>query len=204
MIDSFNPYRESAYETDLKSILSRVEELRGQGAEVICLTLHWGEEYNTHSVAWQQKMAQQLCDAGVELIIGHHPHVLEEIEVLTSTVTGKQTLVYYSLGNFLGNWNYGSLGTAGKAQDGVIARITFLKTADGVSIEKGEYIPTYVVRVPKGSGLQHLIVPILPGLADPVGYQTTTAEMQTSYDRINKILGTCIGSAEIPVMESAS
>ncbi len=202
-IDSFNPYRESAYETDLRSILSRAEELRRQGAEVICLTLHWGEEYNTHSVAWQQKMAQQLCDAGVDLIIGHHPHVLEEIDVLTSEATGKQTLVYYSLGNFLGNWNYGSLGTAGKAQDGMIARVTFLKTSDGVIVEKGEYIPTNVVRVPKGSGLQHLIVPVLPGLADPAAYQTTAAEMQASYDRISKILGPCIGTEEIPVREAA-
>ena len=204
LIDSFNPYRKAAYETDLRFILSRAEELRRQGAEVICLTLHWGEEYNTHSVAWQQKMAQDLCDAGIDLIIGHHPHVLEEIEVLTSAVTGKQTLVYYSLGNFLGNWNFGTLGTAGKAQDGMIARVTFLKTANGVIIEKGEYIPTYVVRVPKGSGLQHLIVPVLPGLSDPASYQTTTEEMQASYDRINKILGTCIGTAEIPVMEAAS
>ena len=204
LIDSFNPYRASAYKTDLQSILSRVDDLRRQGAEVICLTVHWGEEYNTHSVAWQQKMAQDLCDAGVDLIIGHHPHVLEEIEVLTSAVTGKQTLVYYSLGNFLGNWNYGTLGTAGKAQDGMIARVTFLKTADGVTIEKGEYIPTYVVRVPKGPGLQHLIVPVLPGLADPAAYQTTADEMQASYDRINKILGTCKGTDEIPVSEAAN
>jgi len=204
LVDSFNPYREPAYERDMTAIFQRVAELRSQGAEIICLTLHWGEEYNTHSVAWQQKMAQQLCDGGVELIIGHHPHVLEEINVLTSAVTGKQTLVYYSLGNFLGNWNYGSLGTAGKAQDGMIARITFLKTADGVTIEKGEYIPTNVVRIPKGSGLQHLIVPVLPGLSDPASYQTTAAEMQASYDRISKILGPCIGTDEIPVLEAAS
>ncbi|MEI8199481.1 MAG: CapA family protein [Eubacteriales bacterium] len=204
LIDSFNPYREPAYERDMAAIFQRVDELRRQGAEIICLTLHWGEEYNTHSVAWQQKMAQDLCDGGIDLIIGHHPHVLEEIDVLTSAATGKQTLVYYSLGNFLGNWNYGSLGTAGKAQDGMIARVTFLKTADGVTIEKGEYIPTNIVRIPKGSGLQHLIVPVLPALSDPAAYQTTTAEMQASYDRINKILGPCKETQEIPVMEAAS
>jgi len=203
LIDSFNPYRESAYQMGLDAILARADELRGQGAEIICLTLHWGEEYNTHSVAWQQRMAQDLCDGGVDLIIGHHPHVLEEIDVLTCTATGKQTLVYYSLGNFLGNWNFGSLGTAGKAQDGMIARVTFLKTADGVTIEKGEYIPTNVVRVPKGSGLVHLIVPVLPALSDPAAYQTTAAEMQASYDRISKILGPCSGTDTIPVMEAA-
>jgi len=204
LIDSFNPYREPAYESDMLAIFQRVDELRRQGAEIICLTLHWGEEYNTHSVAWQQRMAQDLCDGGVDLIIGHHPHVIEEIDVLTSAVTGKQTLVYYSLGNFLGNWNFGSLGTAGKAQDGMIARVTFLKTADGVTIEKGEYIPTNVVRIPKGSGLQHLIVPVLPALSDPAAYQTTTAEMQASYDRINRILDLCTGTNEIPVTEAAS
>jgi poly-gamma-glutamate synthesis protein (capsule biosynthesis protein) len=148
-------------------------------------------------------MAQMLCDGGVDLIIGHHPHVLQEIDVLTSTVTGKQTLVYYSLGNFLGNWAYGTLGTSGKAQDGMIARVTILKTEDGVTIEKGEYIPTFVVRVHKGSGLQHLIVPVLPASLDPSAYQTTENDMLASYKRINKILGPCVGSAEIPVMEAA-
>lgn len=203
LINSFNPYSASAYEKDLKAIIARVDALRLQGAEMICLILHWGEEYTTHSAAWQRDMAQSLSDAGVDLIIGHHPHVLQEIDVLTSEVTGKQTLVYYSLGNFLGNWSYVTLGTAGKAQDGMIARITFLKTSDGVFIEKGEYIPTFVVRLPKGSGLQHLIVPVLPGLADPDAFQTTENEMQASYNRTHKILGPCVGSAEIPVVEAA-
>lgn len=203
LISSFNPYREVSFATDLKVMLLRVEALRDQGAEVICLVLHWGVEYNTHSSAWQREMAQKLCDGGVDLIIGHHPHVLQEIDVLTSTITGKQTLVYYSLGNFLGNWAYGTLGTSGKAQDGMIARITFLKTEEGVTIEKGEYIPTFVVRLPKGSKLQHLIVPVLPASLDPSAYQTTEKDMLASYKRINKILGPCVGTAEIPVMEAA-
>jgi hypothetical protein len=86
----------------------------------------------------------------------------------------------------------------------MIARITFLKTSDGVFIEKGEYIPTFVVRLPKGSGLQHLIVPVLPALAEPDAFQTTENEMQASYNRTHKILGPCTGSAEIPVLEAAS
>jgi len=204
LISSFNPYKEPAYDKDLEAILLRVSALRQQGAETICLTLHWGEEYQTHSVAWQQKMAQQLCDAGVELIIGHHPHVLEEIDVLTSAVTGKQTLVYYSLGNFLGNWAYGTLGTSGKAEDGMIARITFLKTSAGVTIEKGEYIPTFIVRISTGSGWKHVIVPVMPALSDPAAYQTTAGEMQASYNRTHKLLSSYTGTAEIPVMEAGS
>jgi poly-gamma-glutamate capsule biosynthesis protein CapA/YwtB (metallophosphatase superfamily) len=203
LINSFNPYREAAYEEDLKAMLIRVDELRLQGADLICMVLHWGNEYTTRSVKWQRDMAQELSDGGVDLIIGHHPHVLEEIDVLTSTVTGKQTLVYYSLGNFLGNWAYVTNGTAGKAQDGMIARITIVKNADGVTIEKGEYIPTFVVRLPKGSELQHLIVPVIPAISDPDAYQTTVEAMQASYKRTNKILGECTGTPEIPVLEAA-
>jgi poly-gamma-glutamate synthesis protein (capsule biosynthesis protein) len=100
LVCSFNPYREDAYAKDLAAILSRVNQLRSDGAEFICLSVHWGEEYNTKSVQWQRDVAQDLADGGVDLIIGHHPHVLEEAEVLTSQVTGKNTLVFYSLSNF--------------------------------------------------------------------------------------------------------
>ena len=204
LIDSFNPYRDDAYQKGLDEILLRVRALKAGGAEAIVLSIHWGEEYQTKSVAWQEKMAQDLCDGGVDVIVGHHPHVLEEIDVLTSSLTGKHTLVYYSLGNFLGNWNYGTLGTNGKAQDGMIARITFLKNADGVTVEKGEYIPTYVVRIPKNGGLTHFIVPVLPALSDPDAFQTTDKEMQESLDRIRVILSPCKGISDLPVLEASN
>jgi hypothetical protein len=57
--------------------------------------------------------------------------------------------------------NFGTLGTSGNAQDGAIARITLLKTEEGVRIELAEYIPTYVVRVPDGNCLTHYIVPVM-------------------------------------------
>ncbi|MBN1892650.1 MAG: CapA family protein [Clostridiales bacterium] len=203
LINSFNPYRSDAFETDLEAIIDDVERLRREGAEFICLILHWGVEYTTRSAAWQQEMAERLCDAGVGLIIGHHPHVLQEIEVLTSEKNGNQMLVYYSMGNFLGNWAYVSLGTNGKAQDGMIARITLVKTEDGVRIEKGEYIPTFVVRIYEGAILKHYIVPVLPALDDPEHYLTTSDAMNASYDRTHKILGSCTGTKSIPISEAS-
>ncbi len=203
LVCSFNPYREDAYQRDLAAILARVNQLRSDGAEFICLSVHWGEEYNTKSVPWQRNVAQDLADGGVDLIVGHHPHVLEEAEVLTSSVTGKSTLVFYSLGNFLHNMNFGTLGTSGNAQDGAIARITLLKTDEGVRIELAEYIPTYVVRVPDGNFLTHYIVPVLKGLIEPEAFETSTEEMQASYDRIHKILGESTGTEQLPIIEAA-
>ncbi len=202
LIDSFNPYRAESLARDMKAMLKRVAALREQGAEIICLSLHWGNEYQTRSGSYQRQMAQQLSDAGVELIIGHHPHVLQEIDVLTSKTTGKPTLVYYSIGNFLANMDYNTHDTAGKAQDAVIARITLHKGSSGVNIELGEYVPTHVVRVPKGSGLQHLIVPVLPALADPAAYQTTQKEMQAAATRISAILGQSQGNEILTVKQT--
>ena len=202
-IDSFNPYRKDTYEQDLSDILLRVDKLKDQGADIICLSVHWGEEYMTQSVTWQRDMAQRLCDGGVDVIFGHHPHVLEEINVLTSAVTGKETIVFYSLGNLLSNMNYGTLGTFGKAQDSAIARVTIHLENDVVTLEKGEYIPTYVVRVTDGGILHHYVVPVLEAMSSPDAYLTTLTEMESSYERIRKVLGPCTGSDTLPIYEAS-
>lgn len=202
LIDSFNPYRDAAFERDMAAMIGRVDALRSQGAEFICLALHWGEEYQLHSSNYQRTMAQQLCDAGVDLIIGHHPHVIQEIDVLTSTASGQRTLVYYSLGNLVSNQQYNTGDSNGNAQDGILARVTLLKKGGEVSIEKGEYIPLHVIRVPKGDGIRHFIIPALAGLETPDDFQTTAQEMQASLTRIGKILGDSTGTDEIPVLQA--
>ena len=57
--------------------------------------LHWGEEYQLISSSSQRKLAHSLIDAGADLIIGSHPHVVQEIEKY------KGKLIFYSLGNFI-------------------------------------------------------------------------------------------------------
>jgi poly-gamma-glutamate capsule biosynthesis protein CapA/YwtB (metallophosphatase superfamily) len=204
LINSFNPYRPAAYEKDITAMLERAAVLRSQGAELICLSLHWGNEYKTRSSSYQRQLAQRLCDAGIELIIGHHPHVLQEIDVLESAATGRSTLVYYSIGNFLHNMDYDTHGSSGNAQDAVIARIHILRNADGVSVEYGEYIPTYVVRVPKGANqTQHLIVPVLPALDEPAAFQAPLKEIQASLQRITAVLEDSQGDRRIPVRQAA-
>lgn len=57
--------------------------------------IHWGNEYELTNSAAQQRMAHSLVDAGFDLIVGHHPHVVQNIERY------KDTLIFYSLGNFI-------------------------------------------------------------------------------------------------------
>ncbi|MBU4227073.1 AmmeMemoRadiSam system protein B [bacterium] len=61
----------------------------------LIVSMHWGEEYKLINSPAQQRFAHKMIEAGVDLIIGHHPHVVQNIE----KYQGK--LVFYSLGNFI-------------------------------------------------------------------------------------------------------
>ncbi len=61
----------------------------------LVVIFHWGIEYQPKSSTFQQKLARQVIDAGADLVIGTHPHVVQEIEEY------KGRLIFYSLGNFI-------------------------------------------------------------------------------------------------------
>jgi len=64
--------------------------------DFIVVNVHWGEEYKfLKSNASQQKLARSMIDAGADIIIGHHPHVVQEMEIY------KNKPIFYSLGNFI-------------------------------------------------------------------------------------------------------
>jgi gamma-polyglutamate biosynthesis protein CapA len=84
-----------AHQQDFDKVLSGVKSLRGQ-ADLLIVSLHWGYEYMEYPSPKQVQLAHRLVDeAGVNLIIGHHPHVLQAVERYRNAV------VVYSLGNFV-------------------------------------------------------------------------------------------------------
>jgi gamma-polyglutamate biosynthesis protein CapA len=64
-------------------------------ADLVLVHMHWGLEYDSGYHPRQQGLARALVDAGADVVIGHHPHVLEPVEVY------KQGVILYSLGNFV-------------------------------------------------------------------------------------------------------
>ena len=62
--------------------------------------MHWGEEYHVEASESQTELAKKMCEWGVDLIIGTHPHVLQPVEWITSE-KGNTALCFYSLGNFV-------------------------------------------------------------------------------------------------------
>ncbi len=78
------------YPNNLKKNIEQTDSL----TDFIVVTFHWGEEGSNYPKDYQQFFAHLSIDCGADLVIGHHPHVLQGLEVY------KNRLIAYSLGNF--------------------------------------------------------------------------------------------------------
>ena len=88
---------------DTLQMRADLEEAKRFNPDFILVQLHWGNEYQTESSREQQKMAAWLFEQGVDLLIGHHPHVLQPMELVVDSLGQGRHLVVYSLGNFVSN-----------------------------------------------------------------------------------------------------
>lgn len=71
-----------------------IEKLKKQDVDYIVVSFHWGEEYVPYPSPKQQRFAREVIDLGADIIIGHHPHVVQGVEHYNNG------LIFYSLGNF--------------------------------------------------------------------------------------------------------
>ncbi len=79
-----------------EEIIKTIKAVKSSNPDnILIVSMHWGEEYGLINSPAQQKLAHKIIEAGGDLIIGHHPHVIQNIE----KYQGK--LIFYSLGNFI-------------------------------------------------------------------------------------------------------
>ncbi len=88
-------------------IREQIQEARQQ-ADLVVVHVHWGTENTFRVDASVRALAQKMVDWGADIIIGNHPHVLQELTVLTRESDGTRCPVIYSLGNFISAQKIGS------------------------------------------------------------------------------------------------
>jgi poly-gamma-glutamate capsule biosynthesis protein CapA/YwtB (metallophosphatase superfamily) len=93
-----------ASDTDLiKSLIQKAKSM----ADVVVVSVHWGNE-DTYTLTEKQKtLAQQMVDWGADIIFGNHPHVVQQLTLLTRESDGAKCPVIYALGNFISGQLYG-------------------------------------------------------------------------------------------------
>ncbi|MFA5318560.1 MAG: CapA family protein [Patescibacteria group bacterium] len=79
---------------DEEKMLAQIKDLKMQ-SDLVIVNMHWGVEYESQTRSNIKELAHNIIDAGADAIIGHHPHVVQNIEIYN----GKP--IFYSLGNFI-------------------------------------------------------------------------------------------------------
>ncbi len=137
-----------------------IDDMKAEGVEFIILILHWGNEYEKKANSHQRDLAELLINEGVDLILGSHPHMVQETEFIKTEDGLDEGLVVYSMGNFLSNQRNEILNMTG-TEDGLISRVILKRDSSGkVVIRNAQYIPTWVSRVEKGESFIYEIIPI--------------------------------------------
>lgn len=104
---------------------NRIASLKESGVNAVVVYVHFGEEYNPYHIKRQSETAYRFIDAGADLIIGSHPHVVQGMEVY------KNRLILYSLGNFVFGGN-----VKVRALETIIPQVTFVFSDSGEALHQ--------------------------------------------------------------------
>ena len=177
VVNLLNTFSYQHIEEDLNKIKIQIDEMKSQGAEAIIFFIHWGNEYERVPNVHQKNIASALCDYGVDVILGSHPHVVQTMEFITSTKTGRKSLVVYSMGNFISNQQYERTNNR-YTEDGVIVNIQIVKSnlTNNITISDVSYIPTWVHRYIDNSKFVYEVLPLTDALASKEKYNLNEGE----------------------------
>lgn len=139
--------------------------------DIIIANMHWGEEYIVKQNREQKQLADFLIRNGVRIIIGNHPHVVQPL-IKNITDNKIESVVYYSLGNFISNQQ--KVNTDG----GAIAEITIKKINEHtIEIESCDYSLAWVRKFTKDGKVKYVLIPSYMDL-DEINPPLTAEELQ--------------------------
>jgi poly-gamma-glutamate synthesis protein (capsule biosynthesis protein) len=148
----------------IAELTAAVKSLKSQ-ADAVIVSLHWGSEYQISPREDQLKLARLIVDSGVDVILGHHPHVLQPIEIHRAP-DGHTGLIAYSLGNLIANQNrfyeLNSRQVSSDCRDGILLKFTLRKTGRTTSLADVGYYPLWIENRDTANGVE--LRPVLSDL----------------------------------------
>jgi poly-gamma-glutamate synthesis protein (capsule biosynthesis protein) len=134
-----------------KKIKQDIKNAQKAKPDQIIVLFHWGKQYESQPNDGQEKLFNYCKALGANIVIGSHPHVLQKME--WNKKENKESLVAYSLGNFISNQR------KRKRDGGAMVKITLTKTDSTVSISDAGYYLTWVYKPIKNKKYKFTILP---------------------------------------------
>ncbi|OSB10752.1 CapA family protein [Paraclostridium bifermentans] len=190
-LNNLNIFNSSYVDIAFNEIKDTLDVMNNKESDLQVVILHWGDEYTRQPNEFQKELAKKLCDYGVDIIIGSHPHMVQPIEMIKSDENDNETLVIYSLGNFLSNQRNEILNKK-YTEDGVIVNIGINKNLNTgeTKISNVEYIPTWVNKYNnKSSKLTYEIIPLINEKQLSKIDNLPLDKAKKSYDNTTSIIG---------------
>ena len=159
--DSFD-FKESDIEENIAA-------LREQGAEIIICAFHWGTEGAYRHNDKQERYAHCAIDAGADIVVGNHPHVLQDMESYNGGI------IFYSLGNFSFGGN-----DHPKDYDSAVIQQQIIRQGDEIRLGELTVIPISISSVSDRNNYQPIPYP-----ADADGYNRVMEKLQGTYSGPN-------------------
>lgn len=204
--DDIAPLINSFDYNDLDTFYKEMEEslnaMKQEGAQYTIAYMHWGTEYQTTQSEEQEEIAQKLCDMGIDTLIGSHPHVIQPVDVLTSSDKGHQMLCAYAIGNFLSNqqieYMQDELPT-GETEDSYLLSLSLSSDAKGkVSLTDVTFTPMWTHRYEGENGAVFVVLPVndTKNLESQTGIPDIKEQADESASRTQAIIGDGIKKVE--------
>lgn len=139
---------------DSVTIKADIEAAQQLQPDKIIVFTHWGDEYQRLPNAYQKLYANLCIKYGADYVIGSHPHVLQPMTRFTDSVTNKEHVVVYSLGNFVSNQRE-------RYKDGgAMFKMVLHKDAKGTHIKQAGYFLTWVDKSADSGKNTYAIYPV--------------------------------------------
>ncbi|KGJ50236.1 hypothetical protein KD33_04735 [Clostridium sp. NCR] len=190
-LNNLNIFNSSYVDIAFNEIKDTLDVMNNKESDLQVVILHWGDEYTRQPNEFQKELSKKLCDYGVDIIIGSHPHMVQPIEMIKSDENDNETLVIYSLGNLLSNQRNEILNKK-YTEDGVIVNIGINKNLNTgeTKISNVEYIPTWVNKYNNKNGkLTYEIIPLINEKQLSKIDNLPLDKAKKSYDNTTSIIG---------------
>ena len=134
------------YKDGRKDISKDVKALREMGCQIVIASFHWGSEYRADFTGEQRTIGRAAIKAGADIVVGHHPHIVQGIEAY------EDTYILYSLGNLVFGGNVDP-----DDRDAYAARLTFTVYEDRCDPPQVTIVPLRLTELEDGTDYRPIV-----------------------------------------------